>query len=178
MIDEGGDTRHHFDGHAFEHKLDCDICEPSEVRELLDLLDLYKDMLTGALTVGTVYACKENGYRHFRYNHREVKYDLDQEGDRFLTLYSTMKKISDNTNTPVLTDHPDVHDTNMIDGRRLTVWLPPTLCDDLDTLVEDGLFQHESDIIRAALRQLTTAANGDCSPPEQDQTTEMEESDG
>jgi metal-responsive CopG/Arc/MetJ family transcriptional regulator len=50
---------------------------------------------------------------------------------------------------------PCYTDENVMDGRRITVRLPPALCDDLDRLVEDGQFSNESDVVRTALRQLT-----------------------
>jgi Arc/MetJ-type ribon-helix-helix transcriptional regulator len=43
------------------------------------------------------------------------------------------------------------------DGRRISVRLPPTLCDDLDRLVEDGPFSNESAAVRTALARLTDA---------------------
>lgn len=43
------------------------------------------------------------------------------------------------------------------DGRRVTVRLPSALCDDLDTLVEDGHFFHTSEVVRTALRRIVDA---------------------
>jgi Arc/MetJ-type ribon-helix-helix transcriptional regulator len=50
---------------------------------------------------------------------------------------------------------PCYTEENVMDGRRITVRLPPALCDDLDSLVEDGQLSNESDAVRTALRQLT-----------------------
>ena len=43
------------------------------------------------------------------------------------------------------------------DGRRVTVRLPAALCEDLDTLVEEGHFFHTSEIVRTALRRIVDA---------------------
>ena len=43
------------------------------------------------------------------------------------------------------------------DGRRVTVRLPAALCEDLDTLVEEGHFFHTSEVIRTALRRIVDA---------------------
>jgi Arc/MetJ-type ribon-helix-helix transcriptional regulator len=43
------------------------------------------------------------------------------------------------------------------DGRRLTVRLPGALCEDLDTLVEEGHFFNTSEVVRTALRRIVTA---------------------
>jgi Arc/MetJ-type ribon-helix-helix transcriptional regulator len=47
--------------------------------------------------------------------------------------------------------------TPACDGRRITVRLPAALCEDLDTLVEDGHFFHTSEVVRTALRRIVDA---------------------
>jgi Arc/MetJ-type ribon-helix-helix transcriptional regulator len=64
------------------------------------------------------------------------------------------------------------------DGQRLTVRLPPTLCADLDTLVEDGQFRNKSDAVRAALRLFTQTSDVNTMPTEREPTTEMEGTNG
>jgi Arc/MetJ-type ribon-helix-helix transcriptional regulator len=45
------------------------------------------------------------------------------------------------------------------DGRRVTVRLPGALCEDLDTLVEEGHFFNTSEVVRTALRRIVTASD-------------------
>jgi Arc/MetJ-type ribon-helix-helix transcriptional regulator len=58
---------------------------------------------------------------------------------------------------PDTCDRPHYTGEDIGDGRRISVRLPPTLCDDLDQLVEDGPFSNASAAVRTALARLTDA---------------------